>query len=163
MRDAFEHYWHSVFKFGVFIKGLNGIWETISGFSILLISKTTLSSWFYLLARKEIFEDPNDRFSNFVIQLLQTTSAGTKTFAAIYIIFHGFLNMFLAIQLYRDRHWAYLVTIGATVTFIIYQIHRVVVHHSIFLLALTIFDIFFVVLAWHEYKYHQEQSRKIVS
>jgi len=72
-------------------------------------------------------------------------------FVAIYLLIHGLLNMFLAIQLYRDRIWAYLVTITITIIFIFYQIHRIILHHSPVLIVVTIFDVLFIILTWHEY------------
>jgi uncharacterized membrane protein len=111
---------HQIFKFGIFIKGFNGVWETIVGFVILFLSEEAISKPFY--------------------------------FVAVYFLIHGFLNLFLAIQLYRDRIWAYLVTIFVTIIFIFYQIHRIILHHSVVLTIITIFDILFIFLTWHEYK-----------
>ena len=157
MRDAIERYWHAFFKFGIFIKGFNGIWETGSGLAILLISKTGLGGWFYLLAQNELLEDPHDSFINFFIQILQTASASAAIFAAVYILFHGVLNLFLAIQLYRNKLWAYIFTLWAMSAFLVYQIYRVVLHHSSILIVLTVFDIIFIILTWHEYL-HQKNK-----
>jgi len=152
-----QKYWHKLFEVGVFIKGFNGLWETISGFLVLFVNKATFNSWFYLIARNELLEDPNDSLMNFLAHALQNLSNDTKIFAAVYVLAHGVLNIFLAIQLYRDKHWAYLVTIGTALVFMIYQIYRIGIHHSILLTVITIFDALFVMLAWHEYKYHKEQ------
>ncbi len=152
-----EKYWHELFEIGILLKGFNGLWETISGFLVLFVSKATFSTWFLLIAQNELLEDPHDKFINFVTHALQNFSGDTKIFAAIYILSHGILNIFLSIQLYRDRHWAYLVTIGAMAIFMVYQIHRITIHHSLVLTAITIFDVFFIILAWHEYKYHRDR------
>ncbi len=144
MSNRFERYWHTFFEFGVLIKGFNGVLETVGGVLILFLSKSAFGSLFSFLARGE---------------LLQNLPAGAKTFAAIYILLHGILNIFLAIQLYRNRLWAYLATISAMILFIFYQIYRINLHHSITLTVVTIFDLLFIALAWHEYQY---QKRIIV-
>ncbi len=152
-----ENFWHELFEFGVFIKGLNGIWETVSGFLVLFLSKATFSKWFYLVARNELLEDPNDKFINFLAHALQNLSNDTKTFAALYILIHGLLNIFLAVQLYREKHWAYPVTIGLMLVIASYQVYRVSINHSLILTAITLFDLLFIMLAWREYKYHREK------
>jgi uncharacterized membrane protein len=151
-----QKYWHKIFEFGVLLKGLNGTWETLSGLLVLFLNKTNLDYWFSLLTYNEILEDPNDKLINFFATVLQNFSKETITFAAIYLIFHGILNLFLAVQLYRDKHWAYLLTTGVLMVSVFYQIYRINIHHSLILIAITIFDIIFVFLTWHEYKYHKE-------
>lgn len=153
-----QKYWHELFEVGITLKGFNGIWETVTGFLFLVLSKDTLHRGFSYVTRNELFEDPNDKFINFLAHTLQNFSSDTKTFAALYIFLHGLLNIFLVIQLYRDKHWAYLVTIGSMILFMFYQIYRISIHHSVFLTVLTVFDAVFIVLAWHEYKYHTEKA-----
>lgn len=150
--SKFEIILYDIFEFGILIKFINGVWETISGFFILLSSKAVIERVFNFLASKELLEDPNDFLMNFLLKFLENLAHNTQIFIGVYILIHGFLNLFLAIQLYRDKLWAYLMTIGVMIVFILYQIHRIILHHSIVLIAITIFDILFVILAWHEYK-----------
>lgn len=150
-----QKYWHKLFEFGVLIKGFNGTWEIASGLLFLFLSKTTLSGWFYFLFRNELVEDSNDRFINSLTYALQNLSSDAKTFAALYLLIHGLLSIFLVIQLYRNKHWAYLVIIGVMLIFMPYQIYRISLHHSIVLTVITIFDAFFILLTWHEYKYYK--------
>jgi uncharacterized membrane protein len=146
-----ERVLHQIFEFGIFIKAINGVWETLSGFFILFAGKETLSKLFYFLSNKELLEDPSDMFFSFLSGFLENLSHSTQVFISFYILIHGILNLFLVIQLYRDKIWAYLATITVMIIFIFYQIHRIILHHSIFLTAITVFDILFVILAWHEY------------
>ncbi len=150
-----EYYLHGIFEFGVFTKGFNGIWETVSGILILISGKPIFAHLFSSLTRKELVEDPHDRFIDYIIWVMQNIPANAKKFAAIYILIHGILNIFLAIQLQRKRLWAYLITIGANIIFIIYQIHRISLYHSRILTLVTVWDLLFIILAWHEYK-HQK-------
>ncbi len=158
-KGSTQKYWHELFGWGMLIKGFNGVWETISGILILLLSKATLSGWFFLLSHNELLEDRHDVVINFLANTLQNFSSDTKIFVALYLLVHGFLNIFLVIQLYRDKHWAYLVIIGTVVLSMGYQVYRISVFHSSFLMAITIFDVIFVVLAWHEYVYHRDKKK----
>jgi uncharacterized membrane protein len=163
IKDTFQtnrisNFLHKLFEFGVGLKLVNGIWETVVGAAALLLSKPVLEKTFYYATRSELLEDPHDFFINLLANGLQGLSDNTRVFAALYILFHGLLNIFLAIQLFRNRLWAYKVSIGFMSLFIIYQLYRIGLHGSIILSAVTVFDIFFVILAWREYKY-----RKIIN
>lgn len=154
--------WHKLFELGVLVKGFNGGWETLSGIFILLTGQLTLNNWFLALTRNELLEDPHDKVMNLVAHLLQSFSPDIQKFAAFYLLIHGLLNIFLAIQLYREKHWAYIVTIVTVALSMLYQIHRITLHHSLVLTVITVFDAVFIVLAWHEYQYHlgKNLSRK---
>ena len=158
-KENLQKYWHRLFEVGVFVKGLNGVWEIATGLLFLLLSHGALSRWFLTFIHGELLEDPPDKIINFFSHFSPDLSSGTKTFIALYILFHGVLNIFLAIQLYRDRHWSYFVAIGAMSTFVLYQIYRISVFHSPILVAVTIFDIGFIALTWHEYRYHREVKK----
>ncbi len=154
-KSKVEYYWRKIFEFGVFIKGLNGVWETIAGLSILIIGKARFGSLFSFLVRGELLENPHDWFINAAVQALQNFG-GAKTFIGLYFLIHGVINIFLSIQLYRDRLWAYLATIGVTIIFIVYQLHRISLYHSRLLMAVTGYDVLFIILTWHEYQYQKK-------
>lgn len=153
-----QKHWHKLFKFSVLIKGFIGTLGITSGLLFLFLNKTTLTGWFSLLVRNELLEDPNDRFINFLTYALQNISSDAKTFAALYVLAHGFLNIFLVVQLYRNKHWAYLVIIWVMLISMPYQIYRISIHHSLALIAITLFDAFFIILAWREYKIHKSAT-----
>lgn len=149
--SKFENVLYGIFEFGIFVKFFNGLWEIVSGFFILFLSKTAIDNLFYFLASRELLEDPRDIFFNFLFKFLENLSHNTQVFIAAYILIHGFLNLFLAIQLYRDKLWAYLAIITIMMVFVFYQIHRIILYHSTVLIVITIFDILFIILTWHEY------------
>lgn len=134
------------------LKGFNGVWETLTGIVFLSVGKEAMSGFFMRLMSHELLEDPHDSVIQFFTQTISNTSHATEVFAAVYILFHGLLNLFLVFQLQKQRHWAYGFTIGATILFMVYQVHRIFLYHSTFLIALTIFDCVYIYLAWSEYK-----------
>ena len=156
-----EKYWHRLFETTVFLKAINGVWETISGFALILISKVALENTFIALTRKELIEDPQDKLIAFLNTQLGHLTSGGKDFAAIYILAHGILNIFLAYHLFKDRLWAYLVSIAFTALLTPYLVYRVSHTHSSILSIAIIFDILFMILTWHEYNYHKKQGLQL--
>lgn len=147
-----ERYWWRIFEFGILIKFLNGLWETAAGIAVIALGRDGVAKVFNAIgAWKSDMRPPH---------VLLTAGAqavhGAATFVALYFLIHGLINIFLAVQLFRKRLWAYLFTMGVTVMFILYQFHRIDRFHSRFLMVLTIYDILFVLLTWHEYKYQKK-------
>ena len=126
----FESFLHFVFDAGLFFKIFGGIWETTAGTAVLFFGNT-------------LFDQP-----------------GTRQFVALYLILHGVQNFYLAIELFRKRLWAYIVTIGVTLLFIIYQFYRIYLYDSAFLTFLTFGDIIFMYLTWHEYRHKVKAAQK---
>lgn len=150
-----EYYWRKIFELGVFVKAINGTWETVAGLSALIIGQERLVSIFSFLVRGELIEDPHDVFINASTQALHNLG-GAKTFIGLYFLIHGIINIFLSIQLYRNRLWAYLVTMAVMVLFVSYQFYRISLYHSPMLIVVTCYDILFMILTWHEYQYQKK-------
>lgn len=156
-RFLIQKYWHQLFRYGIFVKGFLGVWEIVLGSALLFAGNKMFFALTLFLSRRELKEDPHDFFVSFLDQTSRHIFLDAKIFAAGYILTHGILNIFLAIQLYRDKHWAYIAAIMVMVTFVLYQIYRIGIHHSFFLVAITLFDILFIALIWNEYL-HQKKS-----
>jgi uncharacterized membrane protein len=125
------------------------------GCLLLFTSKITITNVFYSFTAEELLEDPNDFIVNFLGQVVQNISLNTKIFIAFYILIHGITNLFLAIQLYRNRLWSYLLAIIIMGVFMLYQAYRISLYHSVPLIIITIFDFFFILLTWHEYHHRK--------
>ncbi len=129
---AKEKKWHWLFEVALVLRTISGIAEVILGIFILSASK--------------------ELFNNITTNFLQITE-GAKTFAAIYILAHGILNIVLSIELYRERFWAYKTNLVILALFLVYQFYRIYLYHSKILIVVTIVDLVFIILLWHEYKY----------
>lgn len=153
--SSLKLHWRTIFKFGIYIKGINGLWETIGGCLLLFTSKITITNVFYSFTGEELLEDPSDFIVNFLGQAVQNISLNTKIFIAFYILIHGITNIFLVIQLYRNKLWSYLLAIIIMGMFMLYQVYRISLYHSVPLIIITIFDFFFILLTWHEYNHRK--------
>ena len=153
-----EKFLHPLFELGVVIKTIDGIAETAIGFLVLFLSGARINGVFTYFARGELLEDPHDAFINFLAGIFHSVSTDAKTFAAIYILLHGVINICLVVGLYKQKLWAYLATMATITIFIMYQIYRVSLYHSQGLAILSVFDALFLILTWNEYRYHRNKK-----
>jgi uncharacterized membrane protein len=143
-----------LFEAGILLKALNAVWEISSGLLLLLVTHTRAFRTIIDFAREEfIGGDHDDAIFRFAAEQLNHISVSTRNFIGIYLLIHGMLNVFLAYNLYRNRLWAYPLAAGVAAIFCTYQIYRLLHTHSLILLCVTIFDIAFIILTMHEYRY----------
>ena len=74
-------------------------------------------------------------------------------FAAVYLLGHGVIKLWLIIGLLREKLWYYPTALVVFGLFIVYQLYRYSFTHSIWLLLITIVDLVVIGLTWHEYRY----------
>lgn len=140
------------FEWGILIKALVGSFELLTGIFIAVSGHLLVDNFLINVAQQEILEDPNDFIANLVVNSVNNFSAGSYLFAVIYLIFHGVVNIFLAISLAKKKIKTYPAIMAVFGIFMIYQMYRYFHTYSLVLLLLTAFDIFFVSVIWLEYK-----------
>lgn len=146
-----EHAIHKVFKVTVILKAINSALEILGG--IVFLFTGSITSLVIFLTQQELVEDPNDFIATHVQHFIPYFTSHSQFFIAAYLISHGVIKLFLVIGLIRNKLWAYPVAIGVFGAFILYQIYRYTHTHSVFLVFLTVFDLFLIAITWHEYKY----------
>jgi len=150
-----------IFELGILIKSFFGIFEVLAGLVLAVSGRLIINNLIVALTQQEISEDPNDFIANYLVRAVNNFSVGAHIFAVVYLIFHGLVNIFLAIVLLKNKIWAYPWAVTAFSIFIIYQVFRYFHTHSLLLLFLTIFDAFIVFIIWLEYKRkYKKQSAK---
>jgi uncharacterized membrane protein len=144
---------HQLFRFTVAIKFFNGIVETIGGIVLLFITHNALNTFMNTLIEWRFNHNPHSLSGYSLNWLFQNTLLHGKTFGALYVIGHGIINLVLALGLWHKKLWAYPISLSIMTSFAAYQIYRVEQSHSLPLALLTILDIVFIVLVWHEYRH----------
>ena len=139
-----QKYWHALFEASVFIKAVNGVWETACGIALLFFNNGLI----------------NNAFANQTLAEHLTT--GTKNFAGIYILTHGLINIFLAYYLYKEKLWAFWVSIGFFTGSVVYLTYKLTDGPSLILFILIAFDILFTYLTWHEFKYRTNKIKNTI-
>ena len=81
-----------------------------------------------------------------------TFSVAEHNFYAFYLLSHGLIKAVLVIGLLREKLWAYPASFAVFGAFIAYQLYRYSFTHDIGLILLSIFDLFVIYLAVHEYR-----------
>jgi uncharacterized membrane protein len=123
----------TTFEVSIILKGLDGLLELVGGLLLLAVSPATIGNGL---------------------------TGSAVRFAAAYLLVHGIVKVFLVVALLRNKLWAYPWLIFTLVVFIGYQLYRIALVPSAWLIALTVFDAFVVWLTWREW---QKQRRGVTS
>src|SRR5438132_1646685 len=139
---------HAVFDVSVAIKGLDGLLEVLGSILLFIISPQKIGQVIVSLTQHELSHDPHDLIANHLSSFAQNFSAHTQIFAALYLLSHGLVKIFLVWGLLKNKLWAYPASIAFLLGYIIYQIYRYNSNHAVSLILLSIFDAFIVLLTW---------------
>jgi uncharacterized membrane protein len=142
---------HVLFDIGAVAKGIDGMLEIIGGVLLFLVDPHHLHAVARILFQHELSEDPHDLIATYVLHTSQHLAAGTVTFAAAYLLWHGVVKVGLVTGLLLRQRWAYPAAIVAFLLFLAYQLYRYTHTYSPELLVLSVFDVFIIVLTWLEY------------
>lgn len=143
-----------IFRVSMLWRILYGCLRLILGFILLRLINAPLSDIFYTLMNHELIEDPTDILIRAASPLFQHLSFTVTYFIAAYLIFWGLLDIFLSVNLLRERHWAYTTSIALIGAFVAYEIVRVWHTHSLILAGIIIVDLFILYLIRVEQKRH---------
>jgi uncharacterized membrane protein len=141
------------FKISLAIKAVSAFIEVAAGFAAIFITQHFILRTLALFTQDELIEDPKDGFANYVLHSVHHFTSGGKLFIVSYLLSHGLVKLLLVIGLYMKKLWAYPLSLAVLGLFIVYQVHRYSITHSIFLIVLTVFDVFVMWLIWKEYKF----------
>jgi uncharacterized membrane protein len=143
---------HRLFAAGIWVKGIDGILETIGGILFLLVNQATLSQLVLRLTRPELLEDPDDLVANWLRHSFARLPPSTKLFGSIYLLAHGLIKILLVAGLLREKLWSFPIATVVLCGFIGYQTYRLTLRYSAGLLFLTLLDAVIVGLIWREYR-----------
>ncbi|HXD27143.1 MAG TPA: DUF2127 domain-containing protein [Arthrobacter sp.] len=145
-------WWRRFFAIGIVAKGLDGLLELVGGILLLFSTPGSIRHLVALLTQEELSEDPGDFIATRLVAGSVGLTGSALVFGAVYLVLHGLVKVVLVVALLRDKRWAYPWMIAVLLAFIAYQVFEIVVHPTTGLVALTVFDVFVVVLTWHEYR-----------
>ncbi len=158
--DKPQHYKPDItdraFHIGLYLKGLDGLLETLGGVLLLIIKPEQIDHLARWLTQGELSQDPHDFIATHILKTTHHLTGASLAFGAAYLLSHGLVKVVLVIEVLRNHFWAYIALIGVTALFVIYQIYRMaVVEFSMSLLLLTILDLVIIYLTQKEYKRHK--------
>ena len=143
---------HQIFVVSVVAKGLHALIEIVGGLALYLTSTATIIGWIDRLSQGELTEDPRDWIARQAVKFGQHFSVAEHNFYAFYLLSHGLIKSVLVYGLLKEKLWAYPASFAVFSAFIGYQLYRYTWTHDFSLILLSIFDLFVIGLAVHEYR-----------
>jgi uncharacterized membrane protein len=143
---------HQIFVVSVALKGAHALIEIIGGVALYVTSTATIIGWINRFSQGELTEDSNDWIATKLTEFAQHFSVAEHNFYAFYLLSHGVIKAILVIGLLREKLWAYPASFAVFGAFIAYQLYRYSFTHDIGLIILSVFDLFVIYLAVHEYR-----------
>lgn len=144
---------HLAFEVSLFLKGAFAVAEIVTGIGVYFVTQQFVFKLVEHITREELLEDPRDLIANYLFQSAQHFSVNTRNFTVIYLLSHGVIKLWLIIGLKRAKLSYYPVAIAIFGLFIVYQLYRFSITHSLWLLFITAVDVLVIGLTWHEYRY----------
>ena len=143
---------HQIFVGSVLFKGVHALIEIVGGAALYLVSTGTIVSAIDRWSYDELIEDHDDWVANHLLAFAQHFSVAEHHFYAFYLLSHGIIKAILVIGLLKEKLWAYPASFAVFGFFIAYQLYRYSFTHDFALILLSIFDLFVIYLAVHEYR-----------
>ena len=148
---------HLLFETGVIVKGIHALIELASAFFVYFLGDRALLI-VTRISSGELGEDPQDLLVNFVVHQANHLFS-VRGFVAVYLVVSAIANLIIAGALLSEKLKAFPAAIGILSIFVIYQVYRISITHSLWLTVFTVFDIAVIWLIYMEYE-RQKQLRK---
>lgn len=143
---------HQIFAVSVSLKGLHALFEIGAGVALYLTSAETIVGWITDWSTREIALERNDWIASHLLTFAESFSVQKHDFYAFYLLSHGLVKAVLVVGLLREKLWAYPASFVVFGAFIAYQLYRYSFTGDFALIVLSIFDLFVIGLAVHEYR-----------
>lgn len=140
------------FRISMWWRIFYGFLRLIFGLAVLHVVGQPFSGVLYDLVGEEVTEDPHDILVHAFHVLVAHGSFTITYFIAIYLIFWGLIDIFLPINLLREKMWAFYASYVFIGLFVCYELYRLAHTHSQALAIATAIDIIMLWLIRHEHK-----------
>ena len=143
---------HQIFVVSVLAKGAHALFEVVAGVTLYLVSTATIVSAINRWSYDQLIDDKNEWIATHLLAFGRGFSVEAHDFYAFYLLSHGLVKGVLVAGLLREKLWAYPASFAVFGAFIAYQLYRYSFTHDLMLILLTVFDLFVIYLAVHEYR-----------
>jgi uncharacterized membrane protein len=144
---------HRLFEITLLLKALFAVGEIVAAVGVYIVPLDAVADFVGAITQTELAKHPHDIVAVHLADWARNLSLGTQHFVAFYLLTHGAVKLWVIIGLMRERLWYYPVALVLFTLFIVYQIHRYTLTHSVSLLLITVIDLVVIGLTWHEYRY----------
>ncbi len=147
-----ERFILDIFRISIFLKGVLSFVEILAGTIILFVDPAAIGNAIVGIIQDELADEPNSFLALHTLPLAQQFALTPKLFLAFYLLSRGLIKLVLVIALLKSKLWAYPAALAVLGLFMLYQTVEIVLKHSPFMIALTLFDVVVMWLIWHEYQ-----------
>lgn len=143
---------HQIFDVSVSVKGLHALFEIAAGLALYFTSTETIVGSISRWSNREIALERHDWIASHLLRFAESFSVARHDFYAFYLLSHGIVKLVVVVGLLKEKLWAYPASFVVFGGFIAYQLYRYSFTHDTGLILLSIFDLFVIALAVHEYR-----------
>ncbi len=149
----FRQVWvHWAFICSLILKGINGALEVVGGILLWALSYEKIRHIVDFLTQGELKEDPNDLIANFFLRTAKKLSLSDQIYGGIFLLSHGVIKLALIAALFQKKLWAYPIAIFVFSLFTVYQMYRFFLTHSFWMVVISVFDVFVIIVTYLEYR-----------
>lgn len=147
---------HRIFQVSLLFKGAFAATEILAGISAFFVTQQFLFKLVERLMQQELLDDRRDLIASYLLTSVDHFSLSTRNFTAAYLLSHGVIKLWLIVGLLRGKLWYYPLAIAVFGAFIVYQMYRFTLSHSLWLVLITVVDAVVISLTWQEYRARSE-------
>lgn len=141
-----------LFRLVLWAKVLDAGVELLAGAAASFVHASELRAFARWVTQRELVEDPRDLVANALLHAVSGLRPGPEVFAAIFLLSHGLVKLWIVVGLLRGRAWYYPLAIVVFCSLVAYQMYKWTLSHSALLLALSVLDVCVIALTWFEYR-----------
>src|SRR6266567_1004044 len=86
------------FRVSLYLKGLDGLLETLGGILLLLIKPEQINHLAHWITQGELSEDKHDFIANHILKTAHDLTGASLVFGAIYLLSHGLVKVVLVFE-----------------------------------------------------------------
>lgn len=139
------------FLISVLLKGAISLAEVFVGALILFIPISFFTDLVIHLT-ETILAGHGDFIVRELVYVAEELSLAGSTFIAIYLLSRGLIKVLLIAALLKNQLWAYPLSLVVLAGFVSYQLYQIAASFSLFIIALTLFDLVVMWFIWREYQ-----------
>lgn len=144
------------FRVSLVLKGLDGLLEILGGLLLIIVRPEQIEHLSHRLTDSTLAHNPHSLWATHVAGWAGSVGKGSLLFGAIYLLSHGIVKLFVVVQVWRNRSWAYPLLIIVIGLFVLYQIGYLIFKKvTPSMVGLTIFDLLIIYLTTIEYRRHK--------
>ena len=152
---------YELFRVSIWIKILGSLGEMLAGTVIALIPSTFVLQAALYFSQGDTSTDTDDFLAQTIMHVAHLFVTSNALLIGFYLFMRGFVQLLLAIALFRNKLWAYPSLFFVLLVLVITQIFAIYQSHSIATIIITFVDLITMYLVWHEYTIAREALTKV--